>query len=165
VAAVAVCLVTYAINVSGSLKLNPHFALIGNYGIGRTAVESSDNSLLKDFSNLRSDWYSLGLVGNNVWRDHDQFGLAFAQPLKIQSGQVDYSIPFSRLENGNIGFDTERVNLADTNATEHVVEAYYRTMLTDKFELGAFMSYRQNPNHVSDHGDDAVVMATVRFWQ
>ena len=156
---------TYAINLGGNLKLGKKFALVGNYGIGRTSVESSDNSLLKDFSNIRSNWYSVGLVGNNVWRAKDQFGLALAQPLKVQAGEVDYSIPFGRLSNGNIAFNTERVNLADTNATEHMLEAYYRTMLTDKFELGAFMAYRQNPNHVSDHGDDAMVMATVRFWQ
>jgi hypothetical protein len=156
---------TYAINLGGNLKLGKKFALVGNYGIGRTSVESSNNSLLKDFSNIRSNWYSLGLVGNNVWRAKDQFGLAFAQPLKVQAGEVDYSIPFGRLSNGNIAFDTERVNLADTDATEHTMDVYYRTMVTDKFEVGAFMSYRQNPNHVSDHGDDAMVMATVRFWQ
>lgn len=156
---------TYAINLSGKLKVADKFAVVGNYGMGRTSVDASANSLLKEFSGLRSHWYSLGLIGNNVWRAKDQFGLAFSQPLKIQKGEVNYAIPVGRLNNGDIGFDTERVNLADTNATEQSLEMYYRTMLTDKFELGGFLSYRQNPNHVSDHGDDAVIMATVRFWQ
>lgn len=156
---------TYAINLSGNLKVTDKFAVVGNYGMGRTSVEASANSLLKDFSGLRSNWYSLGLIGNNVWRANDQFGLAFSQPLKVQKGEVNYSIPVGRLNSGDIGFDTERVNLADANATEHSLEMYYRTMLTERFELGAFMTYRQNPNHVSDHGDDAVIMATVRFWQ
>lgn len=156
---------TYAINLAGNVKVSNKFSMVGNYGLGRTSVDSSNDSLLNDFSSLRSNWYSVGLIGNNVWRAKDQLGIAFAQPLKVQSGEVDYSIPVGRLNNGDIGFDTERVNLADTNATEHTLEAYYRTMLTDKFELGGFMSYRQNPNHVSDNGDDAVIMATVRFWQ
>jgi len=156
---------TYALNLSGKLKATEKFSIVANYGIGRTTVESSDSSLLKDFSTLKSDWYSLGLLGNNLIRERDQFGVAFSQPLKIHSGEVDYSIPSHRLANGDIGFDTERVNLSETNATERNLEAYYRTMLGDKMEMGGFISYRQNPNHVSDHGDDTIFMATLRYWQ
>lgn len=157
--------VTYAVNLSGNLQVAEKFSVVGNYGVGHTTVESSDNSLLKDFSGLRSDWYSVGLIGNNVFRAKDQIGFAFSQPLKIQSGEVDYSIPTGRLADTTIGFDTERVNLSQTNATERSLEAYYRTMWSDKVELGGFMSYRQNPNHVSDNGDEAIVMATIRFWK
>jgi len=156
---------TYALDVAGRIKASEKFSLVANYGIGRTKVESAENSLLSDFSTLKSDWYSLGLIGNNVFRGRDQLGLAFSQPIKISSGDVTYSIPNSRFANGDIGFDTERVNLSETNATERNIEGYYRTMLTDKLELGGFMSYRQNPNHVSDQGDDTIVMATVRFWK
>ncbi len=156
---------TYALNLTGKIDASDKFSVITNYGIGRTTVESSDSSLLKDFSTLKSDWYSLGLIGNNLFRERDQLGIAFSQPLKIRSGEVDYSVPNHRLANGDIGFDTERVNLSETNATERNVEAYYRTMLSDNMELGGFVSYRQNPNHVSDYGDDTILMATLRFWQ
>jgi len=157
--------ITYALNLAGNIKTSEKFSIIGNYGIGRTRVESSSQSLLNDFSTLSSDWYSLGLIGNNVFRAKDQVGLAFSQPLKVRSGSVDYSIPVGRLDSGRIGFDTERINLSDTDATEQTVEAYYRTMLSDRLELGGFMSYRRNPNHISDRGNEGIVMATLRFWQ
>lgn len=157
--------VTYALNVSANIKASKAFSLVANYGIGRTRVESSSRSLLSDFSTLNSDWYSIGLIGNNVWRDRDQVGLAFSQPLKVQSGSVDYAIPVGRLASGSIGFDRERINLSDTNATEQTVEAYYRTMLSPKLELGGFVAYRNNPNHIRDQGDDGVIMATLRYWQ
>ena len=68
------------------------------------------------------------------------------------------------MANGDIGFDTERVNLGETNATERNIEAYYRTVVGGgRFELGAFAQYRSNPNHVNDNGDDAIVMATIKF--
>lgn len=156
---------TYALDLSGNIKLIDGVSLVANYGVGRTEVESADKSLLKDFSTLSSDWYSIGLIGNNLFRAKDQLGLAWSQPIKIQSGAVNYSVPDSRLSNGDIGFNTERINLSDTNATERNLEAYYRTMLTEKWELGGFVSYRQNPNHVSDFGDDTIVMATLRLWQ
>ncbi|RBP53259.1 S8 family serine peptidase [Arenicella xantha] len=157
--------VTYALDISGNIKATNKVSLVANYGVGRTKVEASESSLLNDFSTLSSDWYSLGLVGNNVFRAKDQMGIAVSQPIKIRSGAVNYSVPDSRLINGDIGFNTERINLSDTNATERNIEAYYRTMINSKMELGGFVSYRQNPNHISDFGDDAIVMATVRWWQ
>lgn len=156
---------TYAVNLTGKVKLNKHFSLVGNYGAGKTRVDAADNSLLKDFSTLDSDWYAIGLVGNNVFRKRDQFGVAVSQPLKVRSGDVAYSIPTGRFANGHVRFDTERVNLANTNATETSVDAYYRTKLSDRLELGGFMSFRHNPNHVSDYGDDTIVMATLRYSQ
>lgn len=157
--------VTYALDISGNIKATDKVSLVANYGVGRTKVESADKSLLNQFSTLSTDWYSLGLVANNVWRAKDQMGIAVSQPIKITSGSVNYSVPDSRLANGDIGFNTERINLSDTNATERNIEAYYRTMVNEKFELGGFVSYRQNPNHVSDFGDNTIVMATVRWWQ
>lgn len=156
---------TYAMNLTGTIKLNKQFSLIANYGIGRTKVEASNNSLLSDFTSLRSDWYSVGGVGNNVFRRKDQLGFSVSQPLKVREGSLDYSIPVGRFSNGDIRFDTERVNLADTNATETRAEAYYRTMFGERLELGGFLSFRDNPNHVSDHGDDVILMATLRWWQ
>jgi hypothetical protein len=156
---------TYAVNLSGNIKASEKVSIVANYGMGRTHVDASENSLLKDFSSLGSDWYSLGIVGNNVFRGTDQVGFAMSQPLKIRSGGVDYSIPNSRKLNGNIGFDRERINLSETGATERNVEAYYRTMLNDKLELGSFISYRQNPNHVGDNGDELLLMATLRYGQ
>jgi hypothetical protein len=112
---------------------------------------------------LRSDWYSIGLIGNNVWRAQDQIGLAFSQPLKIRSGGVNYSLPTGRAASGDILFDRDRINLADTGATERSLEGYYRTRLTDKIELGGFVAYRQNPNHIADQGNELLLMATLRM--
>ncbi len=156
---------TYAMNLTGTMQLNDKFNVVANYGIGRTQVDAIADSLLTDFSTLRSDWYSVGAIGNNVFRRQDQMGVAFSQPLKIREGSLNYSIPIGRFANGDVRFDTERVNLSDTNATERSVEAYYRTMLSEHLELGGFISYRSDPNHVSDHDDEALIMATVRWRQ
>lgn len=156
---------TYALNFAGRIKASDKFTLVGNYGMGRTRVDAAEHSLLDGFSRLDSNWYSLGLIGNNVFRAKDQFGVAFSQPLKIRSGEVDYSIPVDQDLNYNIVFDTNRVDLSKTNATEHNLEAYYRTMISDKLEFGSFISYRHNPNHVSELGNELLVMATLQFRQ
>lgn len=156
---------TYALNVSGRVRVDNRFSMVANYGLGKTHVDAADNSLLKDFSNLRSDWYSVGLIANDLFREQDQLGLAFSQPLKIRAGGVDYSFPKGREINGAIRFDRERINLSETGATERSLEGYYRTLLSSKLELGGFFAYRQNPNHVSDNGDELLLMATLRYRQ
>lgn len=156
---------TYALNVSGKIKTGEKFSVVANYGVGKTKVDAAENSLLSGFSNLRSDWYSLGLIGNNVWRTQDQIGLAFSQPLKIRSGGVDYALPTRRAASGDILFDRERINLADTGATERSLEGYYRTQLNEHIEVGSFVAYRQNPNHVADEGNELLLMATLRYRQ
>ena len=155
---------TYAINLAGKIRATDKVSLVANYGVAKSSVESSANSLLNGFSTLRSDWYSIGLIGNNLFRKQDQIGFSFTQPLKIRSGNVDYSVPINRGLDRVINFDIQTVNLSDTNATEHVVDAYYRTMLTDHFEFGSYLSYRINPNHVSDQGNDVLMMATLKYW-
>ncbi|MBT8114705.1 MAG: S8/S53 family peptidase [Arenicella sp.] len=156
---------THAVNIGAFVTATDKLTLVANYGLGRTSVDSSVDSLLSGFSGLRSDWYSLGMIGNNIFRAQDQLGVSLSQPLKIRSGEVNFSIPTARDLNGDIAFDTERLDLAETNATEHRAEAYYRTMLTDKLEFGSFVLYRQNPNHVRDYGNETLFMATLRYRQ
>lgn len=156
---------TYALNISGRLKATDTFSVVANYGVGKTNVEAADDSLLSGFSGLRSDWYSLGLIGNDVFRTQDQLGLAFAQPLKVRAGFLSYALPTTRSADGNILFNRERVNLADTGATERSIEAYYRTQISEKLELGSFISYRQNPNHVADQSNELLLLATLQYSQ
>ena len=156
---------TYAINLTGTLAVSDQFRLIANYGMGRTRVDAAEDSLLGGFSTLKSDWFSVGAIGSNVFAQQDQLGISLSQPLKIREGALDYSLPVGRLASGGIDFQSERVNLAETNATELKLEGFYRTMLSERLELGGFVTYRQNPNHVADHGDDVIAMATLRWWQ
>ena len=108
----------------------------------------------------RRQWRCYGLAPSG-----EQFGLAFSQPLKVRSGAVDYSLPVGREINGDVRFDRERINLSETGATERSIEAYYRTKITKNIELGSFVAYRQNPNHVIENGNDVLMMATLRYRQ
>ena len=154
---------TYAVNLSGHVRFSDHVSLLGNYGIGRTRVDAERESLLSNFSTMTSDWFSLGLVANDVWSRSDQFGVSISQPLKINSGGLDYSIPIQRDSFGDIAFDTERVNLGDVDSSEQRYEMYYRNQVSSKMEVGAFLSFRDDPNHVSTEGDETILMFTLRY--
>ncbi|HAU68816.1 MAG: S8 family serine peptidase [Arenicella sp.] len=154
---------TYAINLNGHIKFSAHTALVANYGIGRTRVEATRTSLLSDFSSLSSDWYSVGLVTNKVWSHSDQFGISVSQPLKVQSGSLNYSIPVQRDQFGDIAFDTERVNLGEADSSEQRFEMYYRNKVDQKLELGAFLTFRDDPNHTTAADDELTVMFTLKY--
>ncbi|NND81154.1 MAG: S8/S53 family peptidase [Gammaproteobacteria bacterium] len=154
---------TRALNLKGNLQLSERWSLLANYGVGRTSVDSARHSLLDDFSDLSSDWYSVGIIGNGVLQRHDQMGFAVAQPLKIRSGSVNFGIPVARAANGDIAFDTERYDLADTDATEQKLEWYYRSRIGDHLEAGAFAAWRKNPNHVSTQASETLFIATLQY--
>jgi hypothetical protein len=126
-------------------------------------VDTARESLLSDFSALSSDWYSVGLVSNNVWSYRDQIGISMSQPLKVKSGSLDYSIPVQRDQFGDIAFDTERLNLGDTDSSEQRFEAYYRNKLDQNIEVGAFLTFRDDPNHMSTSGDELTLMFTLKY--
>ncbi len=154
---------TYAVSLNGHIEFSANTSLVATYGVGRTRVNAERESLLGDFSSLNSDWYSVGLVTNNIWSYRDQLGVSVSQPLKITSGSLTYSIPVERNQFGDIAFDAERVNLGETNSTEQRFEAYYRNRVDEKLELGAFLTFRDDPNHIQEAGDQLTLMFTLRY--
>jgi len=153
---------TQAINLGTKLKFSEDVQFTANYGIGRTRVDGSGRGFLSDFTELKSDWYSMGIIANKLFNADDQFGVAVTKPLQFTSGSATFSVPTARDFDGSVVFDSSRIQLSDTGATEHVLDMYYRTQVNRKMDLGAYLSYRHNPNHV-DAESDALLMATLRY--
>ena len=153
---------TYAVNFAGNWQINDRFALVGHYGMGYTDVEEAKLSFLHNFSGIKSSWFGLGLLGRKLFKHDDQFGIAFSQPLRIDSGEVDYALPYARDYYGNILKNVERISLAP-QAAERMLEGFYRTKVGKRFELGTFFTLRENPNHFAEEEMDYTVMATLRL--
>lgn len=153
---------TYALNFTGNWQINDQLALVGHYGVGYTDVQEAELSFLHNFSGIESSWFGMGLLGRELFRKGDKYGLAFSQPLRIDSGEVDYSVPYARDYYGTILKNTERVSLVP-EASERMLEGFYATKLGKRFELGTFFTVRENPNHEAASNMDYSIMATLRL--
>lgn len=152
---------TLAASISASLRIAEETHLIGNYGVARSEVDQAESGLLRNFSSLRSDWFGVGLVSDEVLYKGDQMGLAFSRPLRVTGGEVDLSVPYARDFEGNIYRNTDRVSL-EPGGNEYTLESYYLHQLDRRSSLGAYVMLRREPNHVADSGTDVTVLGSYR---
>lgn len=152
---------TLAASISASLRIADETHLIGNYGVARSEVDQADGGLLRNFSSLRSDWFGVGLVSDEVLYKGDQMGLAFSRPLRVIGGEVDLSVPYARDFEGNIYRNTDRVSL-EPGGTEYTLESYYLHQLDRRSSLGAYVMLRREPNHVAGSGTEVTVLGSYR---
>jgi hypothetical protein len=154
---------TQAMNLGTQIKFSDHLQMVANYGIGRTKVDSSVGGFLSEFTSLKSDWYSIGLIANKIFSTADQLGFAVSKPLQFSSGSATFSVPTARDYSGKILFDSSRIDLSETGATEHVLDLYYRNRIGKRTDVGVYFSYRHNPNHTDVEDDEAILLATLRY--
>ena len=153
---------TYALSVSGAWHISNRVSVIGNYGIGYSNIDDADASMFHDFSSLRSNWFGVGLIGYNLLRDHDQWGVAFSQPLRVSQGSADLHVPYAKDYSGNIYSNVDRIGLSP-GGRELTLETFYRMNLSRRASVGAHFMYQHEPQHDSDAGDQLTVLATVRY--
>lgn len=150
---------TLAASISASLRLGAQTRLIGNYGVARSEVDDSAVGLLQNFSSLHSDWFGVGVVSEEVFDAGDQAGIAFSQPLRVAEGQVDLNVPRARDFEGNIYSSSERVSL-EPGGREYTLESYYLHPVGRRSAVGAYVMWRQEPNHFADSGSELTLLAS-----
>lgn len=152
---------TLAASISATLRLGKQAYLVGNYGVARSDVDQSDSGLLRNFSSVRSDWFGVGVVADEVFSTGDQMGVAFSQPLRVTEGEVDLDVPHARDFEGNIYRDSRRISL-EPGGREYTLESYYLHPLGRRASIGAYVMLRHDHNHVADSGTDMTFLASYR---
>ncbi len=153
---------TYSLNLSGALHVSKDLSVIGNFGLGYSRVDEARYSLLHNFSDIRTNWYGLGLVANNIFRERDQIGVAFSQPLRVSDGEVDMHIPYARDFDGNIYKHVDRIGL-EPDGIERTVETYYRFRLSRNALIGAHLMVQDQPNHITDADTNVTFLTTMKL--
>jgi len=124
-------------------KLSDNWTLSGNYQLGMTDVESSDEfSLVKGYSNLTSNSWGVGTGYQfaNGW----SMGASFTQPLAVTGGTMNYKVPTGRTLDGAVLFNEGSAD-ASTNNIE------YDTGLHVKYNMNdvSFAGYAEHRNNVA----------------
>jgi len=151
---------TVAAGVSGSLRLERRFTLIGSYTEGITHVDDTRDSVVHDFSSLHSNAYGVGVLGRHVFREGDRLGIALSRPLRVTAGSVGLDVPHERDVEGNITTQHERVDL-DALGAETDFELFYQSRIGRNTNIGAYLLYQREPYHNPDLADRATVFAVI----
>ena len=93
-----------------------------DYSKGYTQINTSDNSLIKDFHNIETESYKLAY---EIHKDkHNTFGWSFSLPSHVTSGTMDLEVAESVNLDGSINYETINTSL-EQNTKEKNLGFFY----------------------------------------
>jgi hypothetical protein len=157
--------VSHARTVSGVLRGHLDFghkwSVVGKYTEGLTWVDDYSASLVRDFSEIQSNSWGIGLVGRDLFSAGDAFGAAWSQPLRTRDGDARVSVPYWNSALGGIDFKVARTSLVP-DGIEQTFELFYRKPLGLRARLITYLVHREQPLHRRNSGGRT---SLVGAWQ
>ena len=152
---------TLSLGLSTVFRLSERLNWFASYSEGYSKVAHRDQSLLQNFTALRSNTFGVGVMASDVLRRNDRLGFTASQPLRISSGHVDFNNPYSQRDDGEILFDNERINL-NPGGAETAFELFYGHQTRHDATVSVLLMHRDKPSHIADRTDTNAILATYR---
>ncbi len=158
--------VSQARTVSGALRghldLDQRWSVVGKYTESLTWVDDHNASLVRDFSEIQSNSWGIGLVGRDLFGVGDSFGAAWSQPLRTRAGDARVSVPYWNSALGGIDFKVARTSLVP-DGVEQAFELFYRIPLTSHTHLITYLVHREQPLHRRSSGARTSLVGALQF--
>ncbi len=148
---------TYFGGVSAELALSDAWRLVGSAYAGLSYPEAAANSLFADVSPILTQSFTLGVVGDDVFRDGDRLGFLVNQPLRVTSGSAELAFATGRDPQRNVLNDSVTADLAP-DGREVDVEAFYSLALAEQTTLAASAMLRAEAGHIESAEPEGVFM-------
>ena len=114
---------TYFSGINTSLNF-VNLKLKGSYFYGMTKPDLIQQGMIKDVSRLTSSSFNLTLYKKGFFNKQDSFGFSLSQPLKLESGEMEFSLPYRRTVTKEVLFDDFSVSL-DSSGRQVDMEFIY----------------------------------------
>ena len=95
---------TYFSGINSSFIFS-NFRLMGSYFYGMSKPDLDQVGMVKDISRLTSSSFNLTLYKASLLTEADSFGFSVSQPLKLESGEINFSLPYRRTVKKEILFN------------------------------------------------------------
>ena len=152
---------TNSLGLSGRWRLASRTSLVADYQLGRTRVNTSEAGLLRDWTTLDSDAWSIGAVRQGIFQGNDSLGIAYRRPLRVNSGSVVVDAPSHRDLSYGIVRTQSRVGLAPSGEEQNL-ELAYAYALDHGGQFSAALIYRIEPGHVWDADPEVAAVMGIR---
>ncbi|NJO38561.1 MAG: hypothetical protein HC871_14340 [Rhizobiales bacterium] len=119
-----------------------------SYSRGRSSTGQRGDSLVRDWSDGRSEAFGAGLIMRDLARDDDGLTLMVGQPLRQERISATVDLPRARRPDGSVVRSSERLDFTP-KAREIAAEIGYRLPL-GAHDVQAAGFVRLNPDHDPD---------------
>ena len=133
-------------SLSATALLDSGLTVFAGYTEATARPAFSGDSLLSNWSPVRANAFSAGLVRKSTFSDGDQLGLSIGQPLRVRRSFVDLTLPVARDLEGNVVQQSKRVDL-EPSGRQMDIQLAYRSRLGGATQFRSFATLSLQPGH------------------
>ena len=153
---------TYFITIKNKKKIIKDLYFISSYSEGLTDLSGNKNGIFRNYSDIRSRGYSMGLFNDNFFGG--RLAINYSEPLRVYFGKVDIDIPISRDNDGNISRLTANNISLEPYGQEKNLEISYSLFEKDQNLNLNFLAIEE-PMNVKDNKDEYMIFLKYsKFW-
>jgi len=124
-----------------------NFRLMGSYFYGMSKPDLEQKGMVKDISRLTSSSFNLSLYKAGLLTEADSFGFSISQPLKLESGEINFSLPYRRTVKKEILFNDFSASMG-ASGRQVDMEFIYSTPIRNGY-LKSRIGVSKDQGHIS----------------
>ncbi|MEE8371402.1 MAG: S8 family serine peptidase, partial [Sphingomonadales bacterium] len=155
---------TFYGRMGASYSLGSGRQFFASVGRGLTSVSGAASSFVTGVSSFQTSSYAFGFVDREVFTGGDMLGIAISQPLKVENGNISFSLPTGRdYIADRILFTDSRSGLAPSGRELDLELVYRWRMGGVSLAAGALASW--NAGHAKENrfGGAIMIQTSARF--
>ena len=153
--------VTYYSGLQASHAFSRFYATTSAF-FGKTHTNLSESGLMKSLDNFTSSSFDLGIFTNSVLLPQDSFGLKITQPLRLEEGGMNLSIPIGRTKYREVLFDEYKIDLSPSGREIRAEFVYQREI--NKGNFFTSFGYIKDGEHMKKNKAEPYISANWQFY-
>lgn len=153
---------TFFVNLGTTVDVAPRTKLTFAGSLGQSSFKQNAG-LVRSGKGIVTSSFGVGVSHRDLFRDGDMVTLAAAQPLRVESGRVNLSVPTSRNMDGSIGYTRLSLN-PQPSGREISLQGSYGFRILDGIDTSIGAMHRFDANHINGAQETiGMLSATFKF--
>tara|TARA_Y100000996_G_scaffold208198_1_gene163373 strand:- start:299 stop:853 length:555 start_codon:yes stop_codon:yes gene_type:complete len=120
--------------------------LFGSFYWGQSSSISNELGMIKSLSSLYSSAFGIGFLKSSIFNNNDSLIITIDQPMRLESGSLQLSVPTYRTKEKNVLFNSISFNLDPSGREIHSKVDYLTAYKNIGF--GLTLGYKSDPYHI-----------------
>ena len=138
-----------------------NFYTTGSFFYGRTDTNFKEQGLISNLEGFKSSSFTLGLFSKKGFGEHDSFGIQIEQPLRLEEGKMDFSVPVGRTKYRKVLFQDYSMDISPSGR-----ELDFKLIYNWPFSSGIVSSrlgFVKDSNHFSNQEDQFYFSTNIEY--
>ena len=138
-----------------------NFYTTGSFFYGKTDTNIKEQRLISNLEGFKSSSFTFGLFSKKGFGENDSFGFQIEQPLRLEEGKMDFSIPVGRTKYRKVLFQDYSMDISPSGR-----ELDFKLIYNWPFSSGIISSrlgFVKDSNHFSSQEDQMYFSTNIEY--